>query len=104
MGLRKSGTQMSNAQAHQLLCYHIPIISVLGIVGLRKDKNLSPKSIAGFTEAQCGDWVSSPGAERAACGCKQTLVTAATSSGEEYEEDNALDLREETDIDLRTVE
>ena len=96
---------MSNAQAHQLLCYHIPIISVLGIVGLRKDKNLSPKSIAGFTEAQCGDWLSSPGAERAACGCKQTLVTAATSSGEEYEEeDNALDLREETDIDLRTVE
>ena len=74
-------------------------------MGLRKDKNLSPKSIAGYTEAQCGDWVSSPGAERAACGCKQTLVIAATGSGEEYGEgDNALDLREETDIDLRTVE
>ena len=65
---------------------------------------VTPASVGGYTEAQCGDWLQGAGADTAACGCKQTLKEIEESSdyyGDYGEPDNdSLGLRSAT-LDLR---
>ena len=66
--------------------------------------SLSPASVGGYSEDQCGDWLQGAGANSAACGCKQELKQLEKTNTDysyEYIDDNGdLGLRSAT-LDLR---
>lgn len=59
-----------------------------------RSASVSPASVGGYSEDQCGDWLQGAGADTAACGCKQELKQIEKSSDDYYDTDNdLLDLR-----------
>ena len=68
-----------------------------------RSANLSPASVGGYSEEQCGAWAQGAGAQKAACGCKQKLKQneSVDDYPDYYDNDNELlGLRGAT-LDLR---
>ena len=65
--------------------------------------SVSPASVGGYSEDQCGDWVQGAGADSAACGCKQELKQVEKTAEQDYydyDNNDDLELRSAT-LDLR---